>query len=135
MGTSDAGVGRNAQKFIDEEFKRLCKKGRRHLVLEEVLKFHAKGATLPIEFCHLGVLWVLDRCGQAATWGVFAVLPPVPCPHSGSGPAQLPNLQYSRGSHLIFPFPAQQPRRQVHRRGALCHGGALPAAECAVPVI
>lgn len=46
---------------VQEEFKRLCKKSRNHLVLEEMLKFQAKGATLPVDFCHLGVLWVLDR--------------------------------------------------------------------------
>jgi hypothetical protein len=47
---------------VEEEFKRLCKRGRRHLVLGEVLKFQPKGPPpFWVDLCHLGVLWVLDR--------------------------------------------------------------------------
>ena len=58
---STTGFGKT-EKFIDEEFRRLLlKKDRSYLVLEEILRFQAKGATIPVDLCHLGVLWVLDR--------------------------------------------------------------------------
>ena len=56
------GPSAKSEKFVSEEYFRLLKKGRKHLVLEEVLRFQAKGATIPVDLCHLGVLWVLDRC-------------------------------------------------------------------------
>ena len=60
---STSGLAIKSQtQFIDEEFRRLAKKGRKYLVLEEILRFQAKGATIPVDLCHLGVLWVLDRC-------------------------------------------------------------------------
>ena len=49
------------EQFIVEEFNRLKNGGRKHLVLEEILRFRAKGATIPVDLCHLGVLWCLDR--------------------------------------------------------------------------
>ena len=51
-----------SKKFLEEEFRRLCKKGRSHLVLHELLNFRPQGNTLPVDLCHLGVLWVLDKC-------------------------------------------------------------------------
>ncbi len=59
---STPGPSAKSEKFVAEEFFRLLKKGRKHLVLEEVLRFQAKGATIPVDLCHLGILWVLDRC-------------------------------------------------------------------------
>jgi hypothetical protein len=58
---STPGPSAKSEKFIADEFFRLVKKGRKHLVLEEVLRFQAKGATIPVDLCHLGILWVLDR--------------------------------------------------------------------------
>lgn len=63
MSAPSASGFAKTEKFIDEEFRRLLlKKGRSYLVLEEILRFQAKGATIPVDLCHLGVLWVLDRC-------------------------------------------------------------------------
>jgi len=59
---STPGPSSKLEKFIAEEFSRLLQKGRKHLVLEEVLRFKAKSATIPVDLCHLGILWVLDRC-------------------------------------------------------------------------
>lgn len=50
------------RNYIEEEFKRLVRRGRNHLVLQELLRFRTIGLTLPVDLCHLGVLWVLDRC-------------------------------------------------------------------------
>lgn len=62
MAAPDAMViGKTTYQFIEEEFKRLCKRNRKYLVLDEILHYHAKGATLPVDLCHLGVLWTLDR--------------------------------------------------------------------------
>jgi hypothetical protein len=58
---STPGPFAKSDKFLENEFSRLLNKGRKHLVLEEVLRFQAKGATLPVDLCHLGILWVLDR--------------------------------------------------------------------------
>ena len=46
---------------LDDEFKRLCARGREHLVLSELTQFRPNGGVLPVDVSHLGVLWVLNR--------------------------------------------------------------------------
>ena len=64
-GESRVGGGDSLQNLIQNEFKRHCKRGRHYLVLNEVLKLGEAlkflGATSLPDFCHLGVLWVLNR--------------------------------------------------------------------------
>ena len=60
MSTPGAS-GDKSEQFIREEFNRLLKRGRKHLVLEEILRWNAKNATIPVDMCHVGVLWALDR--------------------------------------------------------------------------
>eukprot|EP00889_Picochlorum_renovo_P006802 jgi/Picre1/33832/NNA_001311.t1 len=52
---------KSSHEYIEEEFRRLARKGRNHLVLQEVLSFRTTGLTLPVDVWHLGVLWVLDK--------------------------------------------------------------------------
>eukprot|EP00890_Picochlorum_soloecismus_P005762 jgi/Picsp_1/6187/NSC_03541-R1_hypothetical protein CHLNCDRAFT_144926 [Chlorella variabilis] len=57
--TGSQGTG--SQNYIEEEFRRLARRGRNHLVLKELLRFRTTGLLMPVDVCHLGVLWVLDR--------------------------------------------------------------------------
>ena len=65
---SRSASGYGASQLVIDEFKRLVKRGRKHLVLSELLQFRPKGPVIPVDMCHIGVLWVLDRCvgGTAA---------------------------------------------------------------------
>lgn len=118
MGTPSTGWVKSEQ-FIEAEFRRLVKKGRKHLVLEEILRFQAKGkggATIPVDLCHLGVLWVLDRCVVMARggWRPDSPSPPSAPPRDHDGRFTLDDLialaamcrRRSR-CYQSFEYPAQ----------------------------
>ena len=50
----------SSKHYIEEEFRRLTRRGRHYLVLHELLHFRTTGLALPVDVCHLGVMWMLD---------------------------------------------------------------------------
>jgi len=57
-----------AELLLENEFQRVCKKGRNYLTLAELQEFQIKSTTIPVELNHLGVLWALDRCVNACVY-------------------------------------------------------------------
>jgi hypothetical protein len=52
---------KTSQEYLEEEFNRLKRPNKNHLVLHQVLCFRTTGLSIPVDIWHLGVLWVLDR--------------------------------------------------------------------------
>ena len=61
MATPGKNGPSKSEILIENEFRRVCKRGTSYLALEQLLEFQTKSTTIPVELNHLGVLWALDR--------------------------------------------------------------------------